>query len=295
MKIVQSFWSKPFINGINGQVGHRTSGGWSHPKYYCMSWALSCLLLKKHFGNVELVTDTWGRYFLIDILKLPFESVCVELDAIDRFPADLWAIGKIYTYGLQKRPFLHVDSDVFIWEKFDNSTLSSELISQSIEINFDHDKKSLLEIIKRLDDLPQSIFGDSNTNNLISCNAGIFGGRNFSFFEEYSSVVIKILDLNYEKLNTINFLGLANTIFEQFIFASMAKQKKIPISYLFPYHMDYSIFCAFWNIPHKMKYTHIIGPLKKAIASESWIEERLRLEFPKYYYEIERVFFEHVL
>ncbi len=80
-----------------------------------MSWTLSCLNLRKFYENVELVTDEVGYRYLIEKLKLPYSSVRVELDCINTYPSSLWAIGKLYTYGIQNEPFIHVDGDVYIW------------------------------------------------------------------------------------------------------------------------------------------------------------------------------------
>ena len=61
MKFIQTFWSAgldPLKHGF----------GWSHPEYNLMSWALSCLSLRRHYDHVVLYTDSIGKHVLIDLL-----------------------------------------------------------------------------------------------------------------------------------------------------------------------------------------------------------------------------------
>jgi len=75
-------------------------GGWSDKKYNYMSWAFSCLQFKKYYSEVELITDKLGKELLIDKLELPYTSVKVELDQLNSYHSDLWALGKIVKYNL---------------------------------------------------------------------------------------------------------------------------------------------------------------------------------------------------
>ena len=43
MKIIQTFWTV-------GQDPLKHRFGWAHPEYNLMSWALSCLSLREHYG-----------------------------------------------------------------------------------------------------------------------------------------------------------------------------------------------------------------------------------------------------
>jgi hypothetical protein len=114
MRIIQSYWSKPFEED---QKKGRPFGGWLHKRYHYMSWALSCLKLSQFHDHVELVTDTPGKKELIDQLGLPYTTVRSDLDSIHCYPTYVWVMGKFIAYEIQNKPFLHVDGDVFIWEK----------------------------------------------------------------------------------------------------------------------------------------------------------------------------------
>lgn len=73
----------------------------------------------RHYRDVELVTDTYGKALLADRLQLPFTSVCTTMD---RVPAHVsarhWSLSKIVAYALQTGPFVHVDADVYLWKRF---------------------------------------------------------------------------------------------------------------------------------------------------------------------------------
>src|ERR1035437_7473627 len=134
MKIVQSFWSKPFLSK-NTNIFDRAKGGGISEKMFYMSTALSCLMLRKFYDDVTLITDEFGKHMLIDVLGLPYTNVIVELDKINHYDENFWALGKIYAYSIQDKPFLHVDSDVFIWKLFDESLLKKDVIFQNYEEN----------------------------------------------------------------------------------------------------------------------------------------------------------------
>ncbi len=78
-----------------------------------MSWCLSCLQFLKYYKEVHLYTNEQGRSVLIDQLHLPYTEVLLVETEI-QVPAGLWAYYKIHTYSLQRRPFIHVDGDVYI-------------------------------------------------------------------------------------------------------------------------------------------------------------------------------------
>jgi hypothetical protein len=102
-----------------------------------MSWAVSCLQLKQFYSEVVLYCDSVSATMLIDILKLPYSDVVVNLDVLNKYHPQLWALPKIYAYSQQEKPFLHVDGDIFTQRKFDEDLLRSPLIAQNLEIPID--------------------------------------------------------------------------------------------------------------------------------------------------------------
>ena len=118
MKIVQSFWS--------GNKDCLKEGyGWLNPIYHYASWILSCNQLRKYYDDVILITDRAGYDVLINKLHLPYTDVIVCLDELlSKYNSNLWALAKIKAYSILDEPFIHVDGDVFVWDRFDSRVSS---------------------------------------------------------------------------------------------------------------------------------------------------------------------------
>ena len=139
MKIIQSFWSKPF----------QGSGGWYDLIFHYISWTFSCLKLLEFYDKVELITDKAGYDLLVNKLQLPYTWFQMCLNDIDHYDEGLWALGKIYTYSMQNEPFIHVDNDVFIWDKFPDRIESAQLIAQHFEYNYSYNRQSFLDLVQK--------------------------------------------------------------------------------------------------------------------------------------------------
>ena len=75
MRIVQTFWT-------DRQSLLENSFGWINPQFHLMSWALSCLSLRKNYDEVVLYTDSEGYRVFIELLKLPYTEVVVQYDGL---------------------------------------------------------------------------------------------------------------------------------------------------------------------------------------------------------------------
>jgi hypothetical protein len=88
---------------------------WKELKSYLFSWILSLELAKRHYPDTMLVTDDQGRRILVDGLGLQFGNISTELNSLIGHDSGWWNTGKLFAYRLLKVPFLHLDSDVFLW------------------------------------------------------------------------------------------------------------------------------------------------------------------------------------
>lgn len=286
MKIVQSYWSKPYDKSVAGNQ----MGGWCNKTFHYMSCALSCLKLSE-FYPVELITDQKGRDILIDKIGLPFHWVKDDLHDLD-YPTDLWAIAKISAYGLQTEPFLHVDNDVYIWSAFPEYVTESNLVVQSIEESYEHNRQYTEDIIKKFNYVPASILEQQKTNfEIDSINAGIIGGNNLSFIKDYSQEAIKFIEKNLPVLDKMSNIKGFNLIFEQCLFYSMAKQRNEAVSCLLNQKMnlEYRELVRFWNVPNVDTYIHAIASYKEHYIIGEQIAQRLWYEYPEYFYRIQRL------
>jgi len=290
MKIVQSFWSKP-IQAALSRNNQKQFGGWRYKKYSFMSWALSCLTFKRFYNDVELVTDKFGKELLIDKLGLPFSNIKVELDRLNDYPEQLWAVGKLYSYGLQEEPFIHVDNDIFIWERFNKRIEEASLVAQNMDV-IERDYEEALRHLKSHEiKLPSLLKKDYELyNKFNSSNVGIIGGNDFDFFKEYSKRSFEFIDANFSKVNE-NLLGsLFAIIYEQYLYCALAREKKVEISHLFSEEeMGLISLPDFINKYNSFKYTHCYSISKYSDETCRELEHQLLLEYPEYHERINRL------
>lgn len=274
-KIIQSYWSKPGIEHT----------GWSNKSFHFLSWILSCLKLKEHYQEVELITDNLGKIILIDILKLPYDHVSLKLNDLQEFNERIWTLGKLLSYSIQRCPFIHVDGDVFIWEKlpFNNEAL----FAQHKETRFAHNKCFLTLLQEKGYIFPDTIhLDDSNVNEV---NAGLLGGNDLSFFTKYTHTAFQFLHTNRTKINSLkasNEVTAVNTIMEQFFFCQLAEHTNRQIQYLFKEDEvkdDYVRLVDFPSVPHKSTYIHPVGYHKKNPVIGEYISRILYYEYPCYF------------
>jgi len=290
MRIIQSFWTRPARLGSNLAYNNRFCGGWLESKYHFMSWAYSCLQLTKFYDHVEIITDTAGKELLIDQLKLPYTSVDTSLEALDDLNPEFWAVGKLYSFSLQKRPFIHVDGDVYIWEKFPARLENADLIAQSREIGFSFYRKVLDEIIPAGATVPDVVLNNYNNGLPINAyNAGIIGGKNLRFFEDYARLAIHFALSGEYFLGNVP-AGMFNAVYEQHLCYCLAANKGIHVECLSD-ELDKAVLNAqlkglanFRSAPGGTKYIHLFGEdAKKNPAVCEELANKLRTDYPEYY------------
>lgn len=276
MKIIQSFWS-------GNQNNIKEDYGWYSSRYHWMSWILSCQQLVKYYDKVELYTDNFGYEVLINKLKLPYTKVHVILNELDIYPKDLWAIAKIKTYSLQEEPFIHVDGDVFIWNKFPENFINSKLLAQNLESTTGYYREMWDEISKNLTYIPEELFSFQKGTSNLCCNMGIIGGSDIDFFKEYCTKSFEFVNRNIEfwdKINLFNF----NIFFEQELFYELSSVNHKKINYLFDEIWSDNAYLGFGDfhmVPHKRTYLHLLGFFKR----QSSVCKNMEIYSMKYYPE----------
>ena len=287
MNIIQSSWA------CNQQDLLTANSGWLAPEYNLMSWTLSCLQLKQFYPDVVLYSDSVSAKMLIDTLQLPYTEVVCNLDVLNKYHPQLWALPKIYTYSQQETPFLHVDGDVFIWEKFDDNLLNGSLIAQNVESATDYYGKIMQSLEVSLSYFPEEILNDRKSKSPIRAyNAGIFGGNDITFFKEYTVKAFEFVDKNIPNLSKINVTNF-NIFFEQYLFYCLAKNKQQNVNVLFPEIIgdnQYKGFGDFARVPYEKQYLHLLGTYKKREFVCTQMADRLRQDYPIYYYRIIELF-----
>lgn len=290
MKIVQSLWTKK----VHKQTPHNYSTihscGWPSKKYNYLAWALSALQYRKFYDQVELVTDKIGYDLLINKLELPYTSVKVVLDDVSLHHEDLMMLGKVYAYSIQQEPFLHVDADTFIWQKFDDELMNGDLICQSPEKGTFYNKlygDVYFSMLRHFQYCPQILEESIQRNNSIQAiNAGIIGGRDYAFFTEYAKVVFDFVERNIDYLHKIDVVS-ANIIFEQFVFSSQAEAKQKNIRFLGSQEGRFlTDIVDLTGVPGRTPYVHLYAGHKKGGYFVNAMEHRMIKDHPQHYFRI---------
>jgi len=290
MKIVHSLWSKPGRRKSGQRFEDVNRCGWADKKYNYFSWVLSCHQFLRFYDEVELVTDAAGYDLLINRLELPYTSVKVVLDDLNDYHPDLWALGKIYAYSLQDKPFLHVDGDVFIWRHFEDRIHNASLACQSKEegVHFNRMYSQVfLPMLQHFEYYPEVMDRSMRKNDGIKAvNAGILGGCNTDFFKKYADEAFRFIDRNLNHLDKID-LSLSSIIFEQFLFSALIEESGETIEF---YNPDTTVllnhFAEYTGVPEKIGYIHTPGStLKRNKQLVDALDYRLQTDHPEAYYK----------
>lgn len=261
MKIIQSFWS--------GNKDCLKDGyGWPCPIYHYASWILSCNQLRNFYDDVTLVTDRAGYDILINKLHLPYSDVVVCLDELSKYNPDLWALAKIKAYGILNEPFIHVDGDVFVWDKFDGCLGNHDLIAQNIETTSDYYRTMWKEIRPAIDVLPEVMEKYDKNINHKAYNMGIFGGNDIIFIRDYCRQAFDFVNQNLKKVNRLKGINF-NIFFEQVLLHELAiRYNKDVATYIKEDIGDneYHGFADFDGVPKRRKYLHLLGFYKKILT-----------------------------
>ena len=258
------------------------------PEFHWMSWALSCLQLKKLYGHVNLYTNDNGAEILINRLKLPYDYVDLRLNHV-QIDSGLGVLPKVYTYSYQEKPFLHFDGDVIMWQKLDDRLLDRPLITQNPE-TADYFYRSFYDKLLAYGTwFPDCIMNELNSGNLIRVfNLGIVGGSNIDFFKTFCQAAFEIINKNQSLLHSITNTNY-NLAYEQHLFYCLSKLLNLPVDcYITEEVIDLNFagYADFSNAPHPNKFVHLLGDYKKEEHTCLRLARRLRNDYPEYYYRI---------
>lgn len=199
-----SFWSKPYIE----KNSFKTFAQFNNEFDFMLSWSTSVNLSKKNFKKVVLVTDTWAWENIFKELELPFDNIILSLDDINH-STDHWSISKAYAILEVKDSFIHIDSDVYMWEKLSDKILCKDVLVQDGEGIYNKDQYMMylgLEWDYQKYLKGKNIYLDNSNlfkRKIYAWNCGIVGGTNVEFLHKWASEMIKVTTL-YDTLQFKN-------------------------------------------------------------------------------------------
>ena len=302
MKIIQSLWTKPLEIDVRR---NKVSGGWPSWKHYWYSWVLSTWQAHLTHGRVDLVTDRVGAQILVEELALPFRQVSVALEDVpDAVHPALWAYGKILAYEQQVEPFIHIDSDVFLWKPLPERITTAAVAAQHYEWApqyppfhdiYTRPRKTMRALMLHL---PGAWSPHAEDDHAIIM--GIFGGNDLDTIREYCRQArgfVEHLDnrAGWQAIASsgrgdlgIRIIGWSNMLMEQQTAYCVARQRGVNLTMLFEKDMMSEID----SVGNDLGYTHVMG-YKKKPADDDFIqrlERRVRESYPAAYDRIQQGF-----
>lgn len=225
---VWSFWTKPFA-----AYYHKM---WLSEQHHLLSWVLSVETAKKHYPRTSLVTDDAGARLLVDELGLEFDCVSTELNALDNRDAGFWALGKLYAYRLQTEPFVHIDSDAFLWKPLPDELTSAPVFAQNPEL-FGSESTYFPERLECALSLGGSLwlpaewvwYRAAGLKQRGEC-CGILGGQDVGFINHYARQAIRLIEHPDNQAGWANLDSTKqNTLVEQYMLSACIEYHGVEI------------------------------------------------------------------
>jgi hypothetical protein len=293
---VWSFWSKPYLSGRDSS--------WAHDWYHWLAWGLSLHRAAQHYPDTRLVTDSAGARVLVDMLGLPFVHVSTALDQFATADPGWWALGKLEAYRQQRDPFVHIDTDVFLWKRLNPALEQADLFAQNPEAIIPGATCYDPVTFERQIGFPQQGWLPEEWQSYRASPGpwhaeccGIFGGHRVDFISDYAS---KALLMVSEPANATRLATMADKpnhmiLLEQFLLTACIEYHAnspgspfngIEIRYVFDdLAQAYDPAAA-----GEAGYTHLAAGAKQNTRACRHLEARVRHSLPDYYERCRTVF-----
>lgn len=286
VRAVWSFWSKPF-------AAHRNRV-WASDRHHLLSWVLSLERARRHYRPCVLVTDTAGARMLVDGVGLPFDEVHTTLDGLADADPGWWALGKLYTYRAQTDPFVHVDSDVYLFKGLPPEIESAPVFAQNAEHfvpgqSF-YQPEAMEDALSGAADgwLPPEWrwYRQHGGDTRGEC-CGVLGGTHVNFIRHYASQAIRLLEDpgNRRALEALPDKLVHTCLVEQYLLAACVEYWRAhgtPFEGVAMHYLFSSLEDAFsQETTARLGYTHLIADAKNDPDVMARLEARVVRDHPE--------------
>jgi hypothetical protein len=282
-RAVWSFWSRPFEAFYGGT--------WASPADHLMAWVVSVQAASRHYPDTVLITDTPGRRLLVDRLGLRFASLSTELDRLADADPAFWTLGKLTAYRLQDRPFVHIDSDVFLWRRLPAALEQARVLTQNPEPEgngFYQPAEVERAFAAAGESLPvEWRWARGAWPRLRAETCGILGGCDLAFLHDYADIAAGVVACRP------GWQGIAdrarhNVLVEQFLLAACigyhANHPGSPHVGVRAEHLFASWQAAVDDgEAERAGFTHLIAGAKRAPEAVRRLSARVRRDWPEFW------------
>jgi hypothetical protein len=287
MKAVWSFWSKPYEPHCRSR--------WPSACHHLFAWVLSVETARRHYADTCLITDDAGARLRVDGLGLRFRHVSTELNALAHHDPDWWALGKIYAYRLQTEPFVHIDSDVFLWKPLPERLARADVFAQNPEpIGWGTVyRPELLEgaLCQTAGSwLPEEWRWYRGAHDRRAECCGIFGGNRIDFINHFAATSLRLIEdpANRQAVQSLPDKQALMLVVEQYLLSAFVDYHKastalpsgsVRIEYMYQSMGDlWNPDCAAQN-----GFTHLLSGTKRNPIFADRLANRVRHDYPEYY------------
>jgi hypothetical protein len=296
MRSVWSLWSKPW---------HEKRGsGWFSERHHLFGWVLSVETARQHYPRTTLVTDDDGARLLVDRLGLGFERVSTSLNDLKDCDPAFWVLGKLWAYREQTEPFLHIDTDVFLWKRLPEQIESAPVFGQSPEsfvLGKSHYRPEAICTVMTQQTrgwVPQEwewCLSHGNPQSAVCC--GLLGGCHVEFIRYFAESAIRCAhdERNGPGWALLGGTGNHLTLLEQYHLSACASfhrnrpdspYRSVELRHLF--RSEQEAFNP--NAAAKVGFTHLLATAKKDRRIALRLEERVRQDYSELYERCLRCF-----
>src|SRR6185437_16436640 len=123
---------------------------------------------------------------------------------------------------------------------------------------------------------------------LNSVCAGILGGTNLNFFQEYAAEAKAYVYRNLHNMHGVD-VSKFNVFFEQHLFHALADERQVPITFLIPRSNGEYLFAGlanFWEVPGKRTFLHLLGDYKRKATYAIQLAQMLKTHYPEQYFKV---------
>ncbi|MBI2753350.1 MAG: hypothetical protein HYX46_07530 [Betaproteobacteria bacterium] len=282
MNAVWSFWTKPYLEGR----GQGWCSGWHTEWHHLLAWGLSVYAAATHYPETSLVTDDLGARILVDGLQLPFVTVSTALNRLKNEDPQWWALGKLEAYRSQRGPFVHIDTDVFLWQRLSRELEQAAVFTQNPEwivpgasCYRPGELERCLQSSTRAWIPPEwTAYGIEGT--CAAC-CGIFGGSRIDFIHRYADAAVRMVTApaNRRAIESLPGRNGHMILVEQYLLTACCQFHQVPMSYLFA-TLDDAVRpdCA-----TAAGYTHLASSAKSDAVLCEDLDQRVERDLPRYY------------
>lgn len=196
----------------------------------------------------------------------------------------VWVQGKLLTYAQQQEPFVHIDSDVYLFNPLPERITSAGVLAQNPEpvdrFSPWYAAEPCAIAVRTHGDgcIPAewTRYQTSAQEQHAAC-CGVFGGHRLDFIRDYSSTVLQLLQRNRHAFDYMSDKREFNPFFEQYLLVAWAKYHRVKIEYLFDFRDD-----AISGAP-AAGFTHLMGAAKHDPKLAARVEQRVAKEWSEAY------------